>query len=309
MASRRRTARLAPSRGTQHERAAPDGTEMDGNEQGANNRPWWRSPKAALTAACGSPLSAPVASVRCSPAIGPWAFIAAMLVGLVPIARRAVMAALAGTPFSIEMLMTIAAVGAVIIGAARGSRDGRVPVPGRRTARRCRGRPARASIQALDRSGAEDGACSKPTGGTRRSAGRQPRGRRTSSWCGRATVSRPTAIIVAGESAIDEAPVTGESMPVRKGVDDAVFAGTINGDAALRVRVTAAAADNTIARVVRLVEEAQESKAPTERFIDRFSRYYTPGVVVVAALVAIVPPLLFGGSRGTSGSTRALPSC
>jgi Cd2+/Zn2+-exporting ATPase len=63
----------------------------------------------------------------------------------------------------------------------------------------------------------------------------------------------------------------------------------------LRVRVTAAAADNTIARVVKLVEEAQESKAPTERFIDRFSKYYTPGVVAVAALVAIVPPLLLGG--------------
>src|SRR5690606_23175043 len=89
---------------------------------------------------------------------------------------------------------------------------------------------------------------------------------------------------------------TGESTPVRKSVDAAVFAGTINGDAALRIRVTAAAADNTIARVVRLVEEAQESKAPTERFIDRFSRYYTPGVVVVAALVSVIPPLLFGGT-------------
>ena len=103
-------------------------------------------------------------------------------------------------------------------------------------------------------------------------------------------------VIVSGESAIDEAPVTGESTPKRKRVDDAVFAGTINGDAALRIRVTAAAADNTIARVVKLVEEAQESKAPTERFIDRFSRYYTPGVVAVAALVAIVPPLLFGAA-------------
>jgi Cd2+/Zn2+-exporting ATPase len=103
-------------------------------------------------------------------------------------------------------------------------------------------------------------------------------------------------IIVSGESAIDEAPMTGESTPVRKGVDAVVFAGTVNGDAVLRVRVTAAAADNTIARVVKLVEEAQESKAPTERFIDRFSRYYTPGVVVVAALVAIVPPLFFGNS-------------
>ena len=102
-------------------------------------------------------------------------------------------------------------------------------------------------------------------------------------------------IILSGESAIDEAPVTGESVPARKGVDSVVFAGTVNGDAALRIRVTAAAADNTIARVVKLVEEAQESKAPTERFIDRFSRYYTPGVVIVAAIIAAAPPLLFGG--------------
>ena len=103
-------------------------------------------------------------------------------------------------------------------------------------------------------------------------------------------------VIVAGESVIDEAPVTGESMPVHKGVDARVFAGTINGDAALRLRVTTTAADNTIARVVRLVEEAQESMAPTERFIERFARWYTPGVVVVAALVATVPPLLLGGA-------------
>ena len=102
-------------------------------------------------------------------------------------------------------------------------------------------------------------------------------------------------VIVAGDSAIDEAPVTGESTPVRKGVEAKVFAGTVNGDAALRIRVTAAAADNTIDRVVKLVEEAQESKAPTERFIERFARWYTPGVVVVAALVAAAPPLLFGG--------------
>ncbi|SEO41098.1 Cd2+/Zn2+-exporting ATPase [Rhodopseudomonas pseudopalustris] len=102
-------------------------------------------------------------------------------------------------------------------------------------------------------------------------------------------------MIVSGESSIDEAPVIGESAPVRKGPEEKLFAGTINGDGLLSVRVTAAAADNTIARVVRLVEEAQESKAPTERFIDRFSRYYTPGVVVVAFLVAVVPPLLCVG--------------
>src|SRR5690606_31283634 len=71
---------------------------------------------------------------------------------------------------------------------------------------------------------------------------------------------------------------------------------TINGDGLLRVEVTATAQDNTIARVVRLVEEAQEAKAPTERFINRFSRWYTPGVVIVAALIAILPPLLMGAA-------------
>jgi Cd2+/Zn2+-exporting ATPase len=105
-------------------------------------------------------------------------------------------------------------------------------------------------------------------------------------------------VIVSGESAIDEAPVTGESTPKRKGEGETVFAGTINTDGTLRVRVTAEAQDNTIARVVHLVEEAQEAKAPTERFIDRFSRYYTPAVLVVGALVAILPPLLAGEPWG-----------
>lgn len=102
--------------------------------------------------------------------------------------------------------------------------------------------------------------------------------------------------IVEGQSAIDESPVTGESVPWTKQVGDPVFAGAINSDSVLKIRVTATATDNTIARVVRLVEEAQESKAPTARFIDKFSTYYTPGVLVVGALVAIVPPLLFGQS-------------
>ena len=101
-------------------------------------------------------------------------------------------------------------------------------------------------------------------------------------------------VILSGSSGIYEAPVTGESMPKAKGPGDTVFAGTVNGEAVLRVQVTAAAADNTIARIVKLVEEAQETKAPTERFINRFSRWYTPGVVVVAALVAVLPPLLSG---------------
>jgi Cd2+/Zn2+-exporting ATPase len=85
-------------------------------------------------------------------------------------------------------------------------------------------------------------------------------------------------------------------VPKRKTVGDPVFAGTVNAGSVLRVKVTAAASDNTIARVVRLVEEAQESKSPTERFIDRFSKVYTPAVLAVGALVAVVPPLAFGGA-------------
>jgi Cd2+/Zn2+-exporting ATPase len=95
---------------------------------------------------------------------------------------------------------------------------------------------------------------------------------------------------------VDESPVTGESVPAAKGPGDAVHAGSVNAEAALVVAVTAAAEDNTIARIVRLVEEAEAARAPTERFIDRFSRWYMPAVVGFAALVAVVPPLLAGAA-------------
>ena len=100
-------------------------------------------------------------------------------------------------------------------------------------------------------------------------------------------------------SEVDESPVTGESAPAAKAEGTAVFAGSVNGSGALQVRVTRRASDNTIARIVRLVEEAQEAKAPTARFIERFSAVYTPLAVLVAALVVVVPPLLLGGDWGT----------
>ena len=105
--------------------------------------------------------------------------------------------------------------------------------------------------------------------------------------------------IADGASGIDESPVTGESMPKTKGPGDAVFAGSINAEAALRVTVTKSAEDNTISRIVALVEEAESARAPTERFIDRFSRYYMPAITGLALLVAVVPPLLFGQLWGT----------
>ena len=100
-------------------------------------------------------------------------------------------------------------------------------------------------------------------------------------------------LIISGTSEINQAPVTGESAPVSKGPGEEVFAGTLNGEAALQVEVRALAADSTISRIVRLVEQAQSQRAPLERFIDRFAAWYTPAVVVLAAGLAILPPLLF----------------
>lgn len=265
---------------------------LHGHDHGDSDGPWWRSRKGRLTIMAGLALVLAYGIGHLFPTIQLYAFTAAMLVGLFPIARRAIMAALAGTPFSIEMLMTIAAVGALIINATEEAAAVVFLFLVGELLEGVAAGKARASIKSLSALVPKT-ALLEENGKTREVPA-------DSLDVGSIILVRPgdrisaDGTVVSGESAIDEAPVTGESVPVRKGVDDTVFAGTVNGDAALRVRVTAAAQDNTIARVVRLVEEAQESKAPTERFIDRFSKYYTPGVVVVAALVAVLPPLLLG---------------
>jgi Cd2+/Zn2+-exporting ATPase len=97
-------------------------------------------------------------------------------------------------------------------------------------------------------------------------------------------------VVLSGESAVNQAPITGESVPVDKSPGDGVFAGTVNGQGALSVRVTRLAADTTIARIIQMVEEAQAQKAPSQRFVDRFARVYTPTVIAIAAGVAILPP-------------------
>lgn len=100
--------------------------------------------------------------------------------------------------------------------------------------------------------------------------------------------------IIEGTSSINQAPVTGENMPVVKSVGDEVMAGTVNGEAALEISVTKIAADGTIARIAKLVEQAHAKRSPAERYIDRFARWYTPAVVVLAALVVAIPVLAFG---------------
>ena len=105
--------------------------------------------------------------------------------------------------------------------------------------------------------------------------------------------------VVEGRSSVNQAPITGESMPVDKEAGAAVFAGSLNGQGALTVRSSKPASDTTLARIIHAVEEAQASRAPSQRFVDRFARVYTPAVVVVAVLLAIAPPLLGLGSWGT----------
>jgi Cd2+/Zn2+-exporting ATPase len=249
-----------------------------------------------LTIACGLAVALAWAVGRLVPATAPWGFIIAMAVGLVPIAQRAIAAARFRMPFTIETLMTIAAVGAVAINAAEeAAAVVFLFLVGELLEGVAAGR-ARASIAGLTKL--------IPKTALLEQSGKVTEVAANSLAVGVVILVRPgdripaDGVIVDGESGIDEAPVTGESAPKRKRAGDRVFAGTINQDNALRVRVTASAADNTIARIIKLVEEAQEAKAPTERFIDRFSSYYTPAVLALGAIVATLPPLLVGGVWG-----------
>ena len=105
--------------------------------------------------------------------------------------------------------------------------------------------------------------------------------------------------ITDGGSDVNQAPITGESMPVDKHVGDDLFAGTINGHGALEIRVTRLGRDTTMARIINLVEVAQAQRAPSQSFVERFARYYTPAVIVAAAIVALVAPALFGQPFGS----------
>ena len=277
-----------------HSHAAHSHSHSDPAEAPPAEAPWWRGRKAVLTLAAGAALGAATLLGLLVPETEGWAFPLALTVGLVPVARRALAAARAGTPFSIETLMTVAAVGALVIGAVEEAATVLVLfLVGELLEGVAAGR-ARAGIRGLT--------ALVPDTALIEQDGAAPRTVPAAGLAvGSVILVRPgdrvaaDGIVLSGSSAVDESPVTGESMPKPKGAGDPVFAGTINADGALRVRVTAAARDNTIARIVRLVEEAQESKAPTERLIDRFARLYTPGIVAVAVLVAVVPPLVSGG--------------
>ncbi len=103
-------------------------------------------------------------------------------------------------------------------------------------------------------------------------------------------------IVIKGTSSINQSPITGESLPVLKAVSDEVYAGTINNEGFLEIQVTHLSNETMLSKILTMVEQAQKLKSPTELFIDRFAKYYTPSIVILAVLVGIIPPLLFSVS-------------
>ena len=259
--------------------------------------PWWAGRSAWLALGLGALLALAFIVCAIAPAARPWAYAAAALISLIPFARRALAGALSGTPFSIETLMTVAAAGAIAIGAAE---EAAVVIflfaVGELLEGVAAGR-ARAGIKAL-------------IDLVPRTARREAGGRLEGVPIGQLKIEDIVVVrpgdrvpsdgeVIEGQSEIDQSPVTGESVPVPKNIGDAVYAGSINANGLLRIRITRTAADNTIARIIHLVETAQDSKAPTERFIDRFSAYYTPAAMVLAGIIIAGPPLLLGADWST----------
>lgn len=264
----------------------------DHNHAPAPAGTWYRGNRGRLVILTGALLALAWLARLLLPGVAGWAFLAACLIGVAPVARRAVAALRMGQPFTIEGLMTIAAIGALVIGATE---EAALVVflfaLGELLEGAAAGK-ARDGIRALSAlvpqtALLEDGGAAREVAASRLVPGQT-------------VLVRPGERIPAdgeiteGAGGIDESPVTGESVPRNKAPGDAVFAGAISTDAALRIRVTRAGADNTIARIIRMVEEAEAARAPTERFIDRFSRWYMPVIVAVAGLVAVLPPLVLG---------------
>jgi Cd2+/Zn2+-exporting ATPase len=280
-----------PDRG---EARAQDGEHVHELE----DKPWHATRQGREVITTGVLLVAALVFGFIEPQLSRWGYIAATLIGVWPLARKAWAGVRLGNPFSINTLVTIAAIGAVVIGEAP---EAAVVVflfaVGELLEGIAAGR-ARAGIKAL-------AALAPKTAFLLEGEGEDIRTREvpaSSLRVGQVVQVRPggrvpaDGTILSGFSALDDSPVTGESVPVSKGPGDRVFAGSINTDGVLTVRVDKDPSDNTIARIIHLVEEAQGSKAPTARFIDRFSRYYTPGVLAIATLIAVVPPLFLGGA-------------
>lgn len=222
-----------------------------------------------------------------------WAFAMGALIAVWPFAKSALTKALAGKPFSIETLVTVAVVGALPINAGA---EAVVVVVLFSLGELLEGFAA-----ARARSGLTALAKLLPSEATIEQDGKRQTISVKDLTIGMVMLVTPgdrlaaDGVILEGRSDLNEAAITGESVAVDKTIGEPVFAGSINGDGNLKVTVTKDASGSVVARIGNLVAQAQESTAPTARFIDSFSAYYTPAAMLIAALVAVVPPLLMGG--------------
>ncbi|MCA0433010.1 MAG: cadmium-translocating P-type ATPase [Proteobacteria bacterium] len=266
----------------------------DGHDHSDHGEPiegaWWESSKGILVIVTGVMIAFAYGEQALLPYGSTLVFWAATLVGTFPVARRALAALRAGSFFTIEMLMTIAVIGALAINAVE---EAAIVVflfaVGELLEGIAAGR-ARSGIKALAKIAPQTAMVETP-GGLVETPIEQIALRSI-------VVARPgdripaDGIIVSGTSSVDESALTGESVPRSKTEGDTVLAGSINTEAVLRIRVEKAASETVIARVVALVEEAADAKAPSERFIDQFARWYMPVICLLALAVALVPPLL-----------------
>ncbi|MDD9176162.1 zinc/cadmium/mercury/lead-transporting ATPase [Aliivibrio finisterrensis] len=230
--------------------------------------------------------------------LGTIAFTVAGLFGLIPIGRKAIRLAKNGSPFSIETLMTVAAIGAVYLGETVEAAMVILlfmlgeQLEGYASAK------ARSGVKAL-MDLVPDTALRINNDGTKEEVAASELNVGDKVQVSPGDRLAADAILLSEFASFDESALTGESVPVDKKANDPLMAGSIVNDRVIEIQITSAQGENAIDRILHLIEEAESRKAPLERFLDKFSRWYTPAMMLLSLLVIIIPPLMFGQSWDT----------
>ena len=242
--------------------------------------------------------------------VGEYAFIVTAVIGIIPILKQAMVLTRSGTPFAIESLMSISAIGALFIGAAEEATMviflfmiGEM-LEGFATSKAKKGISSLAELMPDETVVIIDGKRKTVASHTLKpddiieisSGGRLP----------------ADVVLISEQASIDESALTGESIPVNYLSGDKILAGSLVVDNTIQLKVVSESGQNAVDRILQLIEDAEDRKAPIERFIDKFSRYYTPGITLFALLVVIIPPLLMGADWYTwiyRGLTLLLIGC
>ncbi len=251
--------------------------------------PWYRTPKGQRVLLTGALLAAGALTAWLGLAEARLIFTLGTLIGAWPLAHKGWANLRHGGFFDINVLVTLAAVGAIFIGAEVEALVVVFLFLVGELLESVAAERARASVKALTQLIPETARLIQDGKEVEVPASELRPGHRVRVLPGMRVPADGT--ILEGESAVDESMLTGEPIPVPKGPKDPVYAGTVNTEGAMVVRVERGPEENLAARILQLIEEAEATKSPTVRFIDRFSRYYTPAIVGIALLVALLPPL------------------